>query len=79
MSAGAGEQDFKAAASQGLSCNVIDRGAVQDEKGFDLRKLLWLAAKVAHAAQVAFAFFADDTAHGLAGWPNADPLPEKFP
>jgi hypothetical protein len=25
-----------------------------------------------------FYFFADDTAHGLAGWPNADPLPEKF-
>jgi hypothetical protein len=25
-----------------------------------------------------FYFYADDTAHGLAGWPNAHPLPETF-
>lgn len=29
-------------------------------------------------ATTTFYFFADDAVHGLAGWPNADALPERF-
>lgn len=37
----------------------------------------WLRTLLVAGVTV-FYFFADDVAHGLAGWPNADPLPPKF-
>jgi hypothetical protein len=37
----------------------------------------WLKGGLVAAVAV-FYFYADDAAHGLSGWPSADPLPERF-
>ena len=58
MAARAGERDFEAAAAKRLGGDVIERGAIQNQKCRNLRDQRGLPADMAHAAQVAFAFFA---------------------
>ena len=59
MAARAGDGDVEAAAGQRLGSDVIGIRAVQNQKRLDAAAGAGLAAQIAHAAQVAFAFLAD--------------------
>src|SRR5207253_255791 len=58
MATRASEGDFETAAAESLGGDVIERCAVEYEEGCDLRNKGGLAADMADASQVAFAFFA---------------------
>ncbi len=57
VAAGAGDEDFEAAGGEGFGGDVIGAGAVEDDGGFQVRAIGF--DEGAHAAEIAFAFFAD--------------------
>ena len=59
MAAGAGDSDLKAAAAEGLRNGGVGASAVENDVGHDAAGKRSLIVEVTHAAQVAFAFFAD--------------------
>lgn len=59
VAAGTGEDDFEAAAAEGLGGEVFDTGAVEDEEGGDLGGEGALAAQEAHSAEIALSLLAD--------------------
>src|SRR5689334_25405532 len=59
MAAGAGDADVEAAAGQGLRRDVVGVRSVEDQERLNAAAGTRLAAEVAHAAEIAFAFFAD--------------------
>ena len=57
MAARAGDEDFEAARGERFGGDVIGAGAVEDDGGFELCAIR--IDERAHAAKIAFAFFAD--------------------
>ena len=58
VAAGAGDGDLEAAAAEGLGDGRVRARAVEDDVGGDAAGERALVVEVAHAAQIAFAFFA---------------------
>src|SRR4029077_7733265 len=57
VAAGAGDGGFYAAGGEGFGGDVVGAGAVEHDNGFELRFVA--IDQGAHAAEIAFAFFAD--------------------
>ena len=57
VAAGTGDDDFEAARSQRFGGDVVDAGAVENDDGFQAVTIG--IDERAHAAEIAFAFFAD--------------------